>query len=280
MKKNIRRMLQPDIVIQDAHNAQAYNSYSYCLNNPLRHTDPSGYEIEDGWYVNKRGKITWDDNVNRAADVPDGGTYIGLDDKDILKYYGLRETYESIQDTRWGISFGGVSMGYDHNGNLYPNQSPWLILTIPSGRISGYINTSVKVCYNTDEVSGTNKKGKVFDGINFVFHLSQSSYSMDFKGVARLKYSGQIQEKSLTVPNNSESRIRTTGSKYSNALITVNTKEIIDENSFIKATISVSTVNNSLLFQPKPVEMIWDLSKPKLVPNPNTLKYYYLLYEK
>lgn len=34
----IGRMLQPDIVIQDAHNAQAYNSYSYCLNNkPVTH---------------------------------------------------------------------------------------------------------------------------------------------------------------------------------------------------------------------------------------------------
>lgn len=41
----IGRMLQPDIVIQDQYNAQAYNSYSYCLNNPLRYTDPSGYVV-------------------------------------------------------------------------------------------------------------------------------------------------------------------------------------------------------------------------------------------
>lgn len=39
----IGRMLSPDIVIQDAHNSQAFNRYSYCLNNPLRFTDPSGY---------------------------------------------------------------------------------------------------------------------------------------------------------------------------------------------------------------------------------------------
>ena len=38
MKKNIRRMLQPDILIQDQYNAQAYNAYSYCLNNkPVTH---------------------------------------------------------------------------------------------------------------------------------------------------------------------------------------------------------------------------------------------------
>ncbi len=39
----IGRMLSPDIVIQDEQNSQAYNRYSYCFNNPLRFTDPSGY---------------------------------------------------------------------------------------------------------------------------------------------------------------------------------------------------------------------------------------------
>src|SRR5574344_1290629 len=39
----VGRMLSPDIVIQDEQNSQAYNRYSYCFNNPLRFTDPSGY---------------------------------------------------------------------------------------------------------------------------------------------------------------------------------------------------------------------------------------------
>ena len=42
----IGRMFSPDIVIQDEHNLQAYNRYSYCFNNPLRFTDPSGYVVQ------------------------------------------------------------------------------------------------------------------------------------------------------------------------------------------------------------------------------------------
>ena len=41
----IGRMLSPDVAIQDEHNMQAYNRYSYCFNNPLRFTDPSGYVV-------------------------------------------------------------------------------------------------------------------------------------------------------------------------------------------------------------------------------------------
>lgn len=44
------RMLSPDIAIQDQYFGQAYNSYSYCLNNPLRFTDPSGYVVENPPY--------------------------------------------------------------------------------------------------------------------------------------------------------------------------------------------------------------------------------------
>ena len=36
------RFLSADIVVQNAGNPQNYNRYSYCLNNPLKYTDPSG----------------------------------------------------------------------------------------------------------------------------------------------------------------------------------------------------------------------------------------------
>ncbi|MGA2280792.1 MAG: RHS repeat-associated core domain-containing protein, partial [Verrucomicrobiota bacterium] len=37
------RFTQPDTIIPDFSNPQSYNRYSYCVNNPLRYTDPSGH---------------------------------------------------------------------------------------------------------------------------------------------------------------------------------------------------------------------------------------------
>ncbi|MBP5413215.1 MAG: hypothetical protein J6Y47_08185 [Bacteroidales bacterium] len=34
--------LSPDPFVQDWENSQNFNRYSYCLNNPLKYTDPSG----------------------------------------------------------------------------------------------------------------------------------------------------------------------------------------------------------------------------------------------
>lgn len=42
----IGRMLSPDIVVQAPGNTQNYNRYTYCLNNPLKYTDPSGNTFE------------------------------------------------------------------------------------------------------------------------------------------------------------------------------------------------------------------------------------------
>ena len=42
---NLGRFLSPDNYIQSPYNSQNYNRYSYCLNNPLKYTDPSGESI-------------------------------------------------------------------------------------------------------------------------------------------------------------------------------------------------------------------------------------------
>ena len=44
------RMLSPDPFIQDPGNSQNYNRYSYCWNNPMKYTDPSGNFILGFFY--------------------------------------------------------------------------------------------------------------------------------------------------------------------------------------------------------------------------------------
>ena len=71
----IGRVLSPDMVVQNAGNTQSYNRYSYCMNNPLRYTDPSG------WYVmlsngHKVGQDFNDWGVSNSANLymPGGGS--------------------------------------------------------------------------------------------------------------------------------------------------------------------------------------------------------------
>lgn len=52
----VGRFLSPDNYVQDPRNSQSYNRYSYCLNNPLKYTDPSGYT----WGIFK--KSWWEKN--------------------------------------------------------------------------------------------------------------------------------------------------------------------------------------------------------------------------
>jgi RHS repeat-associated protein len=39
----IGRFISADTIIPDAMNPQAFNRYSYVINNPLKYTDPTGY---------------------------------------------------------------------------------------------------------------------------------------------------------------------------------------------------------------------------------------------
>ncbi len=40
---NIGRFISADSIVPDPMNPQSLNRYSYCLNNPLKYTDPSGH---------------------------------------------------------------------------------------------------------------------------------------------------------------------------------------------------------------------------------------------
>jgi RHS repeat-associated protein len=46
------RFISPDTLIPNPANPRSFNRYSYCLNNPLKYTDPSGHDVDiNGWDV-------------------------------------------------------------------------------------------------------------------------------------------------------------------------------------------------------------------------------------
>nr|MDA3852922.1 hypothetical protein [Bacteroidales bacterium] len=54
------RFLSPDPYVQSAGNSQSFNRYSYCLNNPLMFTDPSGYMNNPLKWMKEKWDDAWD----------------------------------------------------------------------------------------------------------------------------------------------------------------------------------------------------------------------------
>jgi len=68
------RMLSPDNYVQDPYNPQNYNRYAYCLNNPLKYVDPSGYMFrreKEFVFVDWSSAYQTAERVSRGARDPD-----------------------------------------------------------------------------------------------------------------------------------------------------------------------------------------------------------------
>ncbi len=94
----VARFLSPDPFMQDFGNTQNHNSYSYCLNNPLKYTDPSGYNFIDALETGIRMFLN---SVSIPARLLSGGTE-WLNDK-INGTPGDPNGYFSVQYTIFGI---------------------------------------------------------------------------------------------------------------------------------------------------------------------------------
>ena len=77
-----------DNFVQAPEFTQSYNRYSYCLNNPLQYTDPSGEEMFTPWYRDIFGHVQWADFGDQ---IPLSGTFLGFEgvftSGDEMRYY-------------------------------------------------------------------------------------------------------------------------------------------------------------------------------------------------
>src|ERR1035437_3391962 len=74
----LQRFLSPDPTVQAPGDAQSYNRYSYCMNNPLMYTDPSGYTFKDWWH--KHGNQVASTVVAVGAGIVVGVATAGIGD--------------------------------------------------------------------------------------------------------------------------------------------------------------------------------------------------------
>ena len=221
----VGRFLEPDPIVQDASSTQNLNRYSYCLNNPLKYTDPSGNRfLQDmqnwydgtgtgfwyrGDYYNQDGNGNWTGSFSGntpGGGSPGGSTYgIGTGDAgpSYSEWLQNKARKESLGPNNIWIQLGFYY--YDEKGNpinINGNYGEfWIYETSPFT----YISTSKK-----STTTGLDWKFYAGAGISIV---ENSMYSNDF---------GSWMGKDFKIRSLSWGGNGTTGGKYSFAKTTSN----------------------------------------------------------
>ncbi len=124
----IGRVLSPDKVVQAPGYTQSYNRYSYCMNNPLRYTDPSGWlmaALDECWNMGK--EITDYTSFSGSRTSGGGGGGGGWGGVGGVVPGGIYDSWSSWavnQDTKentnyWGQLVGSIQYIPDGNHILY-----------------------------------------------------------------------------------------------------------------------------------------------------------------
>jgi hypothetical protein len=127
----IARFLSPDPMLQSPNNALNYNRYTYCLNNPLLYTDPSGMSwfsdlgdwVGDQW----DGMWTGLDNFAKWADKTDwfpssGGFSTSVDMYNYNDKAGPMEEYSSGMPSYSEIYLGDMYKVSGRGIPLFPSE--------------------------------------------------------------------------------------------------------------------------------------------------------------
>ena len=126
----IGRFIQPDTIIPDPSDNQAYNRYSYCRNNPIMLTDPSGHEPTPD---DVRREQYWLINQHTAADrLGDNAAAQRLEIYDQFDHFMLPALAGMKDDDavrvnmfyEWAMSGGAVSEGLQNEMTAQGVDSP------------------------------------------------------------------------------------------------------------------------------------------------------------
>jgi RHS repeat-associated protein len=237
--------------------------YSYCRNNPLNMIDPSGNN--EDWYENANGEVVWDDKVTSQANTPDGGTYIGKNDNDILTHYGFDNYNPDVQSSN-KIGYVAVSGDQQSTSHLINVQSKSELSITP-------------LVQTGQNISENNKDGKVFNGIMFsvinsAFNTGSSEGDVQSNATMNLTYGNTQISAPLLTPNGLS--LGQAGKTYRQANITLLPSMLTTDNNTktryvsIKGNWNVCTAGGNtpvvlhpLLPIPKSFNHQWDFWVPE-----------------
>jgi hypothetical protein len=117
------RFLSPDNVVQAPDNTQSFNRYSYCLNNPLKYTDPTGWSDESGTPIKYED---WQDYFNSHNPWYNMGPTSAqqqmqaFNSENAAIMAGVKEWVASQSEINFPISYNGVNTGQVINGMFFP----------------------------------------------------------------------------------------------------------------------------------------------------------------
>ena len=122
----IARFLSPDNYVQAPDNSQGLNRYTYCMNNPLMYTDPSG---DFFWVPVMIGALMYG-TVNTIIHKNRGDIHNFWDG---LKYFTQGAVMGAVVGATWSLGFAGVS-----SSNIWAQVGGYAIL---GGKAVNFVTT-------------------------------------------------------------------------------------------------------------------------------------------
>ncbi|WP_423128674.1 RHS repeat-associated core domain-containing protein [Gaoshiqia sp. Z1-71] len=120
----VGRFLSPDPVVQAPGFTQSFNRYSYCLNNPLIYTDPSGYKWRWGnpFYHFQKFMQWVNDNTTKLrekmadAGIPDFGVGVSINGGTAVPFVSVPVSPGTDVSVGYNTSTGKVGIGNNSSG--------------------------------------------------------------------------------------------------------------------------------------------------------------------
>jgi hypothetical protein len=111
----IARFVSPDPIIQDPYNIISYNRYAYCLNNPLKYTDPSGYS----------SRRLWEEEMQRMEAYGQGAQFFNNYSENWTAYQQFHSIHNGLENYKYDwdkgvyVNVKGKEVSFDEVYNNY-----------------------------------------------------------------------------------------------------------------------------------------------------------------